>query len=152
MKIAEWLQGICKNASEFTFKKKKNLNFSITSFAFFIVAALKCVTQGVRLAPCNHKHPENTRNGSSKYTMSLESVPRFQLKTPQSKEIKIYGLNTLTHLQGRGVKNLTIAGLKLCVENFIPWEFSFLPSKSSSWTPWQTEKQVKMGFINSQYL
>lgn len=148
MKIAEWLQGICKNASEYM--KKKNLNFSITSFAFFIVAPLKCVTQGVGLVPCHPKSPKNPRNESSKYMMSLKPVPRLQLKPPQS--IKIYGLNTLTHLQGKGVKNLTIAGLELCIENFIPWEFSFLPSKSSSWTPWQTEKQVKMGFINSQYL
>lgn len=150
MEIAEWLQGIYKNASEYM--EKKILNFSITPFAVFIVALLKCVTQWVRLVPCQHKHPENTRNGSSKYMMSLKSVPRFQLKPTQSKKKKIYGLNTLTHLQGKGVKNLTITGLELCVDNFIPWEFSFLSSKSSSWTPWQTEKQVKMGFINSQYL
>lgn len=52
--------------------------------------------------------------------MSLKSVPRFQLKPPQSKKKKIYDPNTLTHLQGKGVKNLTIAGLELCIENFIP--------------------------------
>lgn len=62
------------------------------------------------------------------------------------------GLVPDTPARKKWVQILTIAGLELSVENFIPWEFSFLPSKSSSWAPWQTEKQVKMGFINSPYL